>query len=184
MKELAGQILEAYHVKPEYESDRTGKSGQIKKLSAKLSGIWPQRKGTEGTDGRKQRKREGGGDSYDKKETLPEAGFPEKIWKWIRMAAAGFGNGIQRTLEFLRRQFRKPFLFIRKKADALAVNAEERRTERKQAESSSCRSMESRGKGQEKAEAFWGLPAVSLKMRCGWLYGLPQPAAVWCGMPP
>ena len=130
VKELAGQILEAYHVKPEYESDRTGKSGQIKKLSAKLSGIWPQRKGTEGTDGRKQRKREGGGDSYDKKETLPEAGLPEKIWKWIRMAAAGVGNGIQRTLEFFRRQFRKPFLFIRKKADALAVNAEERRMER------------------------------------------------------
>lgn len=128
VKELAGQILEAYHVNPKYEPDRPGKSGQIKKLSARLSAIRLTGKGTEGRGDGKTTERENGENLQPEKEIPEEGSLPVKAGKWIFAVISQAGNGVQRIWQFVWRQVRKPFLFIGKRADILTARWREKRT--------------------------------------------------------
>lgn len=128
VKELAGQILEAYHVNPKYEPDRPGKSGQIKKLSARLSAIRLTGKGTEYRGDGKAAERENGENLQPEKEIPEEGSLPVKAGKWIFAVISQAGNGVQRIGQFVGRQVRKPFLFIGKRADILTARWREKRT--------------------------------------------------------
>lgn len=123
VKELAAQILEAYHVNPEYEPDRGGKNGRIKNMSARFSALSLLGKGKE----ENQNGRRAGEESGENLGTdiSRENSLPANLKKWLLRVSSQGGRQIRKGWQFLERQVRRPFTWIRKRIESMTAGVKE-----------------------------------------------------------